>query len=124
MVSCSDDCNLNIHKKESKELQITIRTHSDWIYSFNELSDGRIITCVADKTTKKIKLIDENKYKMEQTLKGANDCVLKVIEIRKNELISISKDNLIKVWILNNNNEFNWISFLFKIHLYIVIFKN
>ena len=61
---------------------------------------------------------------MEQTLKGANDCVLKVIEIRKNELISISKDNLIKVWILNNNNEFNRISFLFKIHLYIVIFKN
>ena len=103
MELCSDDCNLNIYKKESYELQISIRTHSDWIYSFNELSDGRIITCVADKTTKKIKLIDENKYKMEQTLKGANDCVLKVIEIRKNELISISKDNLIKVWILNNN---------------------
>ena len=61
---------------------------------------------------------------MEQTLKGPNDCVLKAIEIRKNELISISKDNLIKVWILNNNNEFNWISFLFKIHLHIVIFKN
>ena len=99
MASCSDDCNLNIYKKESFELQISIKPHSDWIYSFTELSDGRIITCFADKTMKIIKLIDEDKYKIEQTLKGHNDCVLKVIEIRKNELISISKDKLIKVWI-------------------------
>ena len=61
---------------------------------------------------------------MKINIKWNNDCVLKVIEIRKNELISISKDNLMKVWILNDNNEFNWISFLFKIHLHIVIFKN
>ena len=110
LASCSDDCNLNIYKKESFELQISIKPHSDWIYSFTELSDGRIITCFADKTMKIIKLIDEDKYKIEQTLKGHNDCVLKVIEIRKNELISISKDNLMKVWILNDNNEFNCIT--------------
>ena len=36
---------------------------------------------------------------MKINIKWNNDCVLKVIEIRKNELISISKDNLIKVWI-------------------------
>ena len=67
MELCSDDCNLNIYKKESYELQISIRTHSDWIYAFTELSDGRIITCFADKTMKKIKL-NEDKYKMEQWL--------------------------------------------------------
>ena len=65
LASCSDDCNLNIYKKESFELQISIKPHSDWIYSFTELSDGRIITCFADKTMKKIKL-NEDKYKMEQ----------------------------------------------------------
>ena len=57
-----------------------------------------------------IKLIENDKYKIEQTLKGHNDCVLKVIEIRKNELISISKDNLMKIWMLNENNEFNCIT--------------
>ena len=39
-----------------------------------------------------IKLIDEDKYILEQKLTGHNHYVWNVIEIRENELISISFD--------------------------------
>ncbi len=110
LASCSDDCTLNIYKKESFELQLSIKPHSDWVYSFTQLNDGRIIACCADKTMKIIKLLEEDKYQIEESLLGHNDCVLKVIEIRENELISISKDNIMKVWILKENNQFEFIT--------------
>ena len=110
LASCSDDCTLNIYKKESFEIQLSIKPHSDWVYSFTQLNDGRIIACFADKTMKIIKLLEEDKYQIEESLLGHNDCVLKVIEIRENELISISKDNIMKVWILKENNQFEFIT--------------
>ena len=39
-----------------------------------------------------IELIDENKYNIEQKLAGHGDFVCKIIEIRENELISVSSD--------------------------------
>ena len=53
-----------------------------------------------------IKSIGDNKYKIEQTLKGHIDSVYKIIEIKENELISISRDKTMKIWILNKDNKF------------------
>ena len=45
-----------------------------------------------------IKLIDENQYNLEQKLTGHNSYVINVIEIRENELVSVSHDKKMKLW--------------------------
>ena len=50
-----------------------------------------------------IKLIDEDKYNLEQKLTGHTDSVMNVIEIKENELISVSYDKTMKKWELKNN---------------------
>ena len=69
LVSCSADYCLNIYKINTFDLQLSIKEHSGSVYSFTQINDGRIITCSWDKTMKIIKLIEENKYKIEQELK-------------------------------------------------------
>ena len=65
-----------------------------------------MITCSGDNTMKIIKLIGENKYQIEQTLQAHTNEVCKVIEIKENELISVSRDITMKIWKLNNENKF------------------
>ena len=109
LISCSHDGLLNIYKKETYELQLSIKEHSSCIDSFTQLNDGRIITCSSDKTMKVIKLIGEDKYQIEQTLEGHTNEVFKIIEIKEYELISISKDKTMKKWTLNKENKFECI---------------
>jgi len=112
---CSSDGFLNIYKNNSFELQISIKVHSNWINSFTQLFNEKIITCSGDKTIKIIKLINENKYQIEQTLIGHTGDVLKAIEIKKNELLSISRDRLIKIWIINDKNYYiNILNIIFQ----------
>ena len=56
-----------------------------------------------------IKLIGEDKYQIDQILEGHKDSVHKIIEIKQHELISISSDGIMKIWILNNKNKFECI---------------
>ena len=53
-----------------------------------------------------IKLIDKDKYQLEQKLTGHNNYVWNVIELRDSELISVSCDNTMKRWEIKNNNKF------------------
>ena len=39
LISCGADCLLNIHKKDSYELQLSIKEHSDAICSFIKIND-------------------------------------------------------------------------------------
>ena len=105
LISCGDDCLLNIYKKDSYELQLSIKEHSDGILSFIQLKDGRIITCSYDATMKIIKLIGEDKYQIDQTL-NHEITIYSVIEIKENELISVSLDSTMKIWKLNNQFKF------------------
>ena len=50
-----------------------------------------------------IKLINDNNYKIEQKLQGHSRTVYKVIEIRENELISVSYDKTMKKWEIKND---------------------
>ena len=104
-LACSGNKILNIYHKNSFELQIEIKEHSNYINSFTQLNDGKIITCSNDKTMKIIELINEEKYKVIQIL-NHHSPIFKIIEIKNNELISISEDGVMKVWILNNNKLF------------------
>ena len=106
LISCSCDNLLNIYKKDTYELQVSVKEHEETIYCFTQLKDGRIITCSEDKTMKIIKLLEDNKYQIDQTLEGHKNAVYKVIEIKDNELISISYDKTMKIWKLNTENKF------------------
>ena len=50
-----------------------------------------------------IQLIDENTYNLEQKLTGHSSNVWNVIEIRDNELVSVSYDKTMKKWEIKNN---------------------
>ena len=106
LVSCSNDSKINVYKKYSFELELSIIEHSSPVGYFTQLNDNRIISCSYDRTMRVIKLIENNKYKIEQIIYGHNDNVCKVIEIRINELISVSNDKSMKVWVLNKENKF------------------
>ena len=106
LASCSYDKKLNIYKKDTFELQLSISHHSGRIYYIAQLRNDNILTCSEDKTMNIIKLINENNYILEQKLIGHSNLVLRAIEIRDNKLISISCDNTMKVWNLNNNNKY------------------
>ena len=112
LVSCSSDNTFNIYKKDTFEIELSIKEYSKPIYSFTQLNDGRIIYCSSNKTMKIIKLIEGEKikYEIEQILYGHKNEVFKVIEIGDNKLVSISSDKTMKIWILNNENKFQCIS--------------
>ena len=110
LISCSSDGTLNIYKKDSFDLEITIKEHFCSIRYFTQLIDGRIITCSDDKTMKIIKLKEDNKYEIEQILEGHKSNINKIIEIKQNELISVASDGIMKIWILNNKNKFECIT--------------
>ena len=53
-----------------------------------------------------IELTSEDKYKLEQKLQGHSNYVLNVIEIRENELISVSYDKTMKKWEIKDDNKY------------------
>ena len=110
LISCSYDKSLNIYKKDSYDLQLSIKEHSSGINSFTQLNNGKILTCSSDKTIKIIELTEEDKYKVIQTLEGHTNTVCKIIEIKENELISIACDKIMKIWKLNKENKFECIT--------------
>ena len=103
LISSSSDHSLNIYKKDTFELQLSIKEHSNEIYFFTQLYNDKIITCSCDYSMNIIKLIGEDKYNLEQKLTGHTNSVLNVIEIRENELISVSYDKTMKKWEIKNN---------------------
>ena len=102
LISCSDDYVLNIYKKDTFELLLTIK-ESSHIYFFLQLKNEKIITLSYHLEMNIIKLIDENKYDIEQKLAGHGDLVCNIVEIRENEFISISGDKTMKKWELKND---------------------
>ena len=103
LISSSNDNTLNIYKKDTYELQLSIKEHSSYVRFVKQLNNGNIITCSDDQSMNIIKLIDENKYNLEQKLTGHRSLVWNVIEIRDNELVSVSYDKTMKKWEIKNN---------------------
>ena len=69
-----------------------------------------------------IKLKNDNEYNIEQKLQGHSGCVCNIIEIRGNELISVSYDKTMKKWEIKNNKYECTKTINFKIRNQIVIF--
>jgi WD40 repeat protein len=54
-------------------------------------------------------LIKGDSYQFQQTLIGHTKTIYRVIEIQENELISVSFDKNMKIWLLNNEKQFEFI---------------
>ena len=106
LMSASSDKTLKIYKKNTFEIQVLIQVHKDRINSFTQLLDEKIISCSDDGTMNIIKIIDEDKYQIEQTLEGHNNYVIKVIETNNGELISICYDCKLMKWKLDKENKY------------------
>ncbi len=108
LVSCSNDKTINIYKKNTFEIQLSIKEDLNGIVWFTQSKDERLITC-SPQNIKIIKLIEDNKYQIDQILKDHSDGARKIIEIKDNELISVSYDKTMKIWKLNNENKYECI---------------
>ena len=106
LISSSGDKLINIYRKDSFDLQLSIKEHSDYVYNVKQLLNGKIISCSRDNSINIIKLINEDKYILEQKLNEHKNYVYNVIEIRENELVSVSKDKTMKRWKINDDNIF------------------
>ena len=54
-------------------------------------------------------MIKGDSYQFQQTLIGHTKTIYRVIEIQENELISVSFDKNMKIWLLNNEKQFEFI---------------
>ena len=103
LISGWADNTLNIYKKDTFELQLSIKVHSSCVRSAIQLNNDKIISCSDDSTMNIIKIIDENKYNLVQKLTEHTHCVRNVIEIIEDELISVSQDKTMKKWEIKND---------------------
>ena len=109
LISCSTDGSVKIYSKEHFDVDLIIEGQFGEVNSFTELNDGRLIICYDEATMKVIKLLGEKSYKVEQSLDEHSDFVYKIIEVKKNKFVSISKDKSMRIWELKDNNEFKYI---------------
>lgn len=113
---------LNIYKKGTFKIEIQVKLESG-IHSFSQLFDGRIVICT-DNTMNIIKLLDNNKYKIEDKI-TANKYgdTIKVFGIKKDEFISIHQSFCYKpksliLWKLNRKNKYECISIIKDTKIY------
>ena len=110
LASYSEDHKFKIYSEDSFNENLSIYENSTFIIkSICQLKDGRIALSSGSKNMSIIKLQERNKYIIDQALEGHNEATIKIIEIRKNELISISFDTNMRIWKLNNENKFECI---------------
>ena len=64
------------------------------------LSDERIIISSKDHPIKTMKIINDNNYVVEAILDSHVNEVFKAIEIKENELISLSSNAIMEIWCL------------------------
>jgi WD40 repeat protein len=95
---CLDNGALEIYDKETFERIIFIDEHKLGVTHINQLKDGRLVTSSCDKTLKVIEL-ENNLYKVNQTLFYHNGYVEKSIELNNGNLCSCSYDGTFIIYV-------------------------
>ena len=81
---------------------MTIKEHSNRVYSLIQLSSG-ILCSGSDDNTIKLYNINGNTYNVLQTLSYHTNSVTKIIELRNKKLVSCSWDDTILLYFKDNN---------------------
>ena len=102
LLFCLGDGTLNIYNMDNYEIALSIKEHSEGFLSCIQLNDGRLVTYSQDHKMKLIKLTEDKGYEVISRIELDDDYPIKVIEIKNNEIMAITKKKIIKVWNLDN----------------------
>ena len=103
-VTGSNDKSIIIYNKKTFKPDITIKEHNGAVSCIKQLTSDELISCSYDKTIK-IYNINENEYKVIQTLTYHTNYVTKIIELKNKQLVSCSLDKSI-IFYNKDNNEY------------------
>ena len=106
LVSGSGDSYIIVYNKLTYQRDIIIKEHKGDVNCIITLSSGELVSCSADKEIK-IFTIENNKYKILQTLKNHTHTVYKIVQLKNKNLVSCSADSSI---IFYNKNNLGFIS--------------
>ena len=101
----SSDNSIIIYNNKTFKPDLTIKEHSNSVYSLIQLSSGILCSGSNDKTIK-LYNINGNTYNVLQTLSYHTNSVTKIIELRNKKLVSCSGDNTI-IFYFKDNNQYN-----------------
>ena len=104
LTSCSYNI-IIIHKKRTYIPYLKIKDHKTTVNYITQLSSGILASCSTDVTIKLFK-IKENNYEILQTLNYHWRKVLKIIELKNENLASCSPDRSIIFYSKDNNNKY------------------
>ena len=102
LVSGSYDKSIIIYNKENYEPDLIIKEHTYSVRYLTQLKNELLGSCSGDKTIK-LFYINQNKYKVIQTLYFHSHSVHKLLELTNGSLVSISSDSTIIFYIFDNN---------------------
>ena len=94
LVSGSGDSYIIVYNKITYQPDIIIKEHKGDVNCITTLSSGELVSCSADKEIK-IFIIENNKYKILQTLKHHTNTVCKIMQLKNKNLVSCSADSSI-----------------------------
>ena len=99
------DNTIIIYNSKTFKPDLIIKEHKDGISCIIQLSSGELVSSSYDKTVN-IYNIDENEYRIIQTLSYHNNSINKIIELKNKQLVSCSSDKSIIFYSKDNNNEY------------------
>jgi len=101
-VTGSADKSIIIYNNKTFKPDLIIKKHKDGVTCLIQLNSGELVSCSNDKTIK-LYNINENEYKVIQTLNEHKSRVNKIIELKNKQLVSCSYDKSIIFYNKDNN---------------------
>jgi len=103
-VTGSADNSIIIYNNKTFKPDLIIKEHNEGVSCVIQLNSGELVSCSGDNTIKFYN-INENEYKVIQTLKEHKDWVTKIMELKNKQLVSCSYDKSI-IFYNKDNNEY------------------
>ena len=101
-VTGSKDNSIIIYNNKIFKPDLIIKEHNKGVTCVIQLNSGELVSCSWDNTIK-LYNINENEYKVIQTLNEHKDYVNKIIELKNKQLVSCSCDESIIIYNKDNN---------------------
>ena len=94
---------IDIYDKTIYDSILTIEEHESRVCSLNNMKDDRLLSCSFDGTMKKFHIFNNN-YQIEFIFKSYDNIVYKGIELSNSDVVSISNEGRISIWINVTNS--------------------
>ena len=96
--SSSNDKSIVIYDKEMNDIQLSINNLKSNVLNLMQSNEGYIFASLDSSSILIFSIISSNSFQLIQDIKGHDDRVTKIIQIKDGRFISCSKDKTIKIW--------------------------